>query len=94
MTTLAKKLHAKPGMTMCVLDAPSGYQLALTGLDGVDQHQHRVHQAACNIQWRLSESRAKSSHQDLPFSAPSAEDKAADHDVFSGSDKTAGRDIG
>ena len=33
MTTLAKKLHLKPGMTMCVLDAPSGYQLELAGLD-------------------------------------------------------------
>ena len=32
MTTLAKKLHVKPGMTMCVLDAPAGYQLALAGL--------------------------------------------------------------
>jgi hypothetical protein len=37
MATLAKKLHAKPGMTMCVLDAPAGYQLALGGLDGVTQ---------------------------------------------------------
>jgi hypothetical protein len=37
MTALAKKLHARPGMTMCVLDAPAGYQLALAGLDGVTQ---------------------------------------------------------
>ncbi len=37
MTTLAKKLHVKPGMTMCVLDAPAGYQLELAGLTGVTQ---------------------------------------------------------
>src|SRR5690242_15988877 len=37
MATLAKKLHAKPGMTMCVLDAPAGYQLGLATLDGVTQ---------------------------------------------------------
>ena len=37
MTTLAKKLHAKPGMTMCVVDAPAGYQLALGNLAGVTQ---------------------------------------------------------
>lgn len=37
MTTLAKKLHAKRGMTMCVLDAPAGYQLELGSLDGVTQ---------------------------------------------------------
>jgi hypothetical protein len=33
MTILAKKLHLKPGMTMCVLDAPTGYQLELASLD-------------------------------------------------------------
>jgi hypothetical protein len=33
MTPLAKKLHLKPGTSICVLDAPSGFQLALTGLD-------------------------------------------------------------
>ena len=33
MTTLAKKLHLKAGTSMCVLDAPSGFQLALAGLD-------------------------------------------------------------
>jgi hypothetical protein len=37
MTALAKKLHARPGMTMCVLDAPAGYQLGLRTLDGVTQ---------------------------------------------------------
>jgi hypothetical protein len=37
MTTLAKKLHAKSGMTMCVLDAPTGYQLELENLAGVKQ---------------------------------------------------------
>ena len=35
MTTIGKKLHAKPGMTMCVLDAPAGYQLRLGELAGV-----------------------------------------------------------
>lgn len=38
MTALAKKLHVKPGMTMCVLDAPSGYQLELGAL-GVTQRK-------------------------------------------------------
>jgi len=33
MTALAKKLHLKPGMTMCVLDAPTGYQLELASFD-------------------------------------------------------------
>ncbi len=33
MTTLASKLHLKPGMTMCVLDAPTGYQLELATFD-------------------------------------------------------------
>lgn len=37
MTTLAKKLHVKPGMKMCVVDAPAGYQLELAGLTGVIQ---------------------------------------------------------
>ena len=36
MSALAKKLHLESGMTMCVLDAPSGFQLALDGL-GVTQ---------------------------------------------------------
>jgi hypothetical protein len=37
MPTLANKLHVKPGMKMCVVDAPSGYQLELAGLTGVTQ---------------------------------------------------------
>ncbi|HUJ63042.1 MAG TPA: YdeI/OmpD-associated family protein [Kofleriaceae bacterium] len=37
MATLAQKLHVKPGMTMCVLDAPSGCQLELGTLAGVKQ---------------------------------------------------------
>jgi hypothetical protein len=32
MSALEKKLHLKPGMTMCVLDAPAGYQAALKSL--------------------------------------------------------------
>ena len=37
MAPLAKKLHVTPGMTMCVLDAPAGYQLELGTLDRVTQ---------------------------------------------------------
>jgi hypothetical protein len=29
VSSLEKKLHLKPGMSMCVLDAPAGYQLTL-----------------------------------------------------------------
>jgi hypothetical protein len=36
MSALAKKLHLKSGMSMCVLDAPAGYQLELDSL-GVTQ---------------------------------------------------------
>ncbi len=36
MSTLAKKMHLKAGATMCVLDAPTGYQLELDEL-GVTQ---------------------------------------------------------
>jgi hypothetical protein len=32
-SALARKLHLKPGMTMCVLDAPAGYQLELASID-------------------------------------------------------------
>lgn len=35
MTPLAKKLHVRPGMTLCVLDAPAGHQLELGSLEGV-----------------------------------------------------------
>lgn len=32
MSALEKKLHLKAGMTMCVLDAPAGYQASLKAL--------------------------------------------------------------
>jgi hypothetical protein len=44
MTTLAKKLHLKPGTSICVLDAPSGFQLALANLD-----VHQVHKLAAHL---------------------------------------------
>lgn len=37
MATLAKKMHLKPGMTTCVLDAPTGFQLELDGLGVVQK---------------------------------------------------------